>query len=770
IKTLSDNDHCIRKETIELESCEASRYQPDHNFVFPPDSYSDITLIFSSPLRLKRSDKSDGRYFDPFHFDFNEFIGSLSNSLNVPVPDISGVSIKDKSFIWIDLKYQKTIGGIIGGLVLSGNFSQELLHLLHAGQFYGLGKNRHFGFGFYYLAEHPHPFFRMETRRGTEFSFNGLREILLEMVKHNETGSDLTAQDLLEHPDFIQRLSNKLRKGEYQPQEPKFFKIKKKNGGFRAIASYTMIDKLVLKALTDVLDRDLQSLLTSECYSYRKGYSFHLAAEALKKEFEKGFSWGVKLDIDSFFDTVSISKLNLVLLSLFGQSVKCSLIASFFRTTLIQGNSTSPLLSNLALIAFDSWFRRHKNLKLIRYADDMVILGRNADKSAIMLEVENMLKELGLSINKYKSLEFSQTSTVEFLGYSVSESDLSFRRKEEDNDDDDKLDWLPYQKMITAKSRPLFLSFSINYAHTTGNNLHIESGESRSVIPWKEISRILVFGKPRLSGGIIYRAMFEQVPLYFLTIHGKPVGGFLTNRPVDAVEKLFNSYDGYSFADFSLDFIREIAFTKIINQYRLLKRHEITDARISALADDVFKADNEDTIRGKEGYAAKLYFEHFRKLVEPFPFESRSYHPPEGPVNVMLSLGYSLIYRRFAESLRFHGIDSFQGIFHQGRGTHEALASDLLECYRFLIDRIVLSLIHKKQIQLENFNSIPNSSYLKMDSSGFRIFIRYFEKTMKSEVKIKNRFLSYEEWIDSTVLSLKNSLFLSSQFRAYRNV
>jgi len=52
---------------------------------------------------LKRTVKTDGRFFDPFHFDFKEFIERLSRLQDVPVPDIEGISLSDKSFFWLDI-------------------------------------------------------------------------------------------------------------------------------------------------------------------------------------------------------------------------------------------------------------------------------------------------------------------------------------------------------------------------------------------------------------------------------------------------------------------------------------------------------------------------------------------------------------------------------------------------------------------------------------------------------------------------------------------
>ena len=262
--------------------------------------------------------------------------------------------------------------------------------------------------------------------------------------------------------------------------------------------------------------------------------------------------------------------------------------------------------------------------------------------------------------------------------------------------------------------------------------------------------------------------MKEQVPIMFLSIHGNVIGGYETYKPLRPVRNFFNNEEDY--LKFQIEFVREIAITKIMNQYRVLKKNNISEPKIISIKKTIVNCNDIDAIRGKEGYCAKLYYEHFRTLVEPFVFKRRSYHPPIGEVNVLLSLGYTLLYRRVSEAIRFHEIDPFQGLFHIGRGTHEALASDIVEIFRYLVDRIVLAIIHKKQITNDNFYFTEYSSYMRLDSIGFRTYIRYFEQTMKREMKYKDLIYTYEEWIDKSVVSLRNALILKSKFHTFRSL
>lgn len=97
-----------------------------------------------------------------------------------------------------------------------------------------------------------------------------------------------------------------------------------------------------------------------------------------------------------------------------------------------------------------------------------------------------------------------------------------------------------------------------------------------------------------------------------------------------------------------------------------------------------------------------------------------------------------------------------------------ALASDLIEPFRFLVDRIVLSMIHNKQISAEDFIRSEYSSYERLSSTAMRKFIHRFEYTMRTEVKIGDEALNWALAMDHSAGKLLQSLRLGIDFMANR--
>jgi CRISPR-associated protein Cas1 len=184
------------------------------------------------------------------------------------------------------------------------------------------------------------------------------------------------------------------------------------------------------------------------------------------------------------------------------------------------------------------------------------------------------------------------------------------------------------------------------------------------------------------------------------------------------------------------------------------------------MLEGVKNAENPESLRGYEGAAARYYYGQIRTCVAPFVFEKRVYHPPDCPVNAMLSFGYTLLYNRLAAVLRDKGFNPAKGFFHVERGRHMALSSDLLETLRHVAERIVLSLIHKHQIDELDFTLTTQNERPVCHVSGesFRVMIRSYEKTMATTFTFEGRKTTWNNYLDEMADMLKRTLSLGTPF------
>jgi CRISPR-associated protein Cas1 len=152
----------------------------------------------------------------------------------------------------------------------------------------------------------------------------------------------------------------------------------------------------------------------------------------------------------------------------------------------------------------------------------------------------------------------------------------------------------------------------------------------------------------------------------------------------------------------------------------------------------VGRAQDMNELRGHEGIAAKDYFEALPALIkqqkEGFRFEGRNRRPPRDPVNALLSFTYALLLHDCVAALTAAGLDPNVGFLHVDRPGKPSLALDLMEEFRpALADRLVLSLINRRQVQPGGFESREGGA-VEMDDATRKAVIAAWQDRKKEEL------------------------------------
>ena len=699
---------------------------------------------------------------------------------------IETLTIVGGAVTWLDLPYGgkdgKTLGGVVGTLRIAGRPSTSLARRLVLGQYLGTGKNGAFGFGGYTIPELAEtakvlPLTRGRTLLNRAATVESLRGALSRLPNSSPGPDGLTTGDLTRAGDpFLERLAGGFRDGECLDGGSRRYHLPKKDGTFRTIHVHNVTERLLHRSVSDTLTPAIDRLLSSSAYAFRRGLNRKNAATALRRLLAEGYTTGIKADIAAFFDSVDTTGLGDLLAGLFPAEPLTALIRQWLERFaaagipgLPQGWVLSPLLSNLFLDRFDREMER-EGFRLVRYADDFVALSReNQGGDAGMGIIEAALGRLGLRLHPDKTEPLCSGTPLRFLGYLVSAEGIG-DQVQENPDDAAAGPWLPLFRDVWCKGAPVYLTSLCRGAWSSGPHLVIrQTDDHTESTPWGAIGRLVVVGRSSFSGGVVYRAMKEAIPVSFIDVMGQTTG-HLYSAAGEEPEIVQIQRRHASDPEACLDFSRRIIVAKIQNSADLLRRNDRPLPELKEMAAKAAFADNADSLRGYEGNAARLYFAALSELTAPFEFRSRIYHPPDGPVNVMLSFGYTLIYNRLASVLTDKGFNPRIGFFHQGRGTHAALASDLQEELRFLAERIVLALIHRHEITPESFTDaiIHGKPSCRMSGDGFRAFIHRYEKTMSSVFTWQGRKISYNAYLDEMADNLKRSLKLGIPYEPLR--
>lgn len=289
----------------------------------------------------------------------------------------------------------------------------------------------------------------------------------------------------------------------------------------------------------------------------------------------------------------------------------------------------------------------------------------------------------------------------------------------------------------------LYVTTPESYLAREGENILIKvKDEIRFRVPVHNLEGIVCFGYMGASPSAMHLCCERGVGLSFLTENGK----FLARVSGEVSGNVLLRRKQYRWADdesTKLRLAKRFVEAKIHNSRRVLQRairdHENlmqnqhignTIYRMKDMIGRVENVRSVDEVRGVEGEAASAYFSCFDSLIvnqkEHFTFNERIKRPPTDYVNALLSFIYTLLAHECASALETVGLDPQVGYLHTDRPGRKSLALDLMEELRpYLADRMVLSLINRKQVSENGFVRRENGVVLMNDDTRKEVLVAW---------------------------------------------
>ena len=134
------------------------------------------------------------------------------------------------------------------------------------------------------------------------------------------------------------------------------------------------------------------------------------------------------------------------------------------------------------------------------------------------------------------------------------------------------------------------------------------------------------------------------------------------------------------------------------------------------------------SLLGTEGVGSAIYFKCYQQFfADEWRFYSRNRRPPRDPVNVVLSLSYTLLQHLCQQAIYSVGFDPYQGVLHSPSYGRQSLACDFAELQRSTIDFWVWQLFDQAILSSEDFSLSNETSYpCELLKSGRSKFYKAF--------------------------------------------
>jgi CRISPR-associated protein Cas1 len=294
----------------------------------------------------------------------------------------------------------------------------------------------------------------------------------------------------------------------------------------------------------------------------------------------------------------------------------------------------------------------------------------------------------------------------------------------------------------------LFITRQECYVHKERDTLVIEHKREKLMqLPAHSIGQLHCFGQIMMSPALMGYCGEQGIGVSFYTEYGR----FLARVQGAQSGNVLLRREQYRRADDNpISIARPQIAAKIASTRAVLQRHcrnhgddaDIRAAidRMATLQTQLPRAQDLDGIREIEGEAASRYFNCFAHLIlarqrDHFPFNGRNRRPPLDAVNALLSFIYTLITQETASALQGVGLDPYVGFLHRDRPGRVSLALDVLEEFRaFWADRLVLSLINRKQLKPSDFDTQASGAVLLKDEPRKAVLTAY-QARKKEEIE-----------------------------------
>jgi CRISPR-associated protein Cas1 len=295
-------------------------------------------------------------------------------------------------------------------------------------------------------------------------------------------------------------------------------------------------------------------------------------------------------------------------------------------------------------------------------------------------------------------------------------------------------------------------------------------------IPVEGVDNLFAFGSLDANSALYNFLGKEQISVHFFDYYEHYTGSFMPREYLLAGRMLVAQADAYSKLKkrmvIAQKFVEGAAFNMLKNLRYYNNREKDTSAQmaqIEQLCLSIRMTADIPTLMGIEGNIRKTYYEAFDVIINGFEMGQRSKQPPSNEVNAMVSFVNSMCYTLCLDMVYHTQLNPTISFLHTPGERRFSLALDLAEIFKpLLADRLIFSLLNKKQISHNDFDHRINSCLLK--ENGRKTVVKAWDERLNETIKHRKlgRSVSYKHLVKLECYKLAKHVLGMEEYKPFK--
>lgn len=295
-------------------------------------------------------------------------------------------------------------------------------------------------------------------------------------------------------------------------------------------------------------------------------------------------------------------------------------------------------------------------------------------------------------------------------------------------------------------------------------------------IPVETASDLFVFGALDANSAMYNFLGKHHVAVHFFDFYEHYTGSFMPKEYLLAGQLQVKQTAHYADKKKRLTIARLILEGASFNMLKVLRYYDNREKDLSAqigMIETYRKGFDQvgtvSELMGLEGNIRQTYYSGFDVILKDLKMGGRSKQPPKNEVNALISLGNMMCYTACLGQIYHTQLNPTISYLHEPGARRFSLALDLAEIFKpLLVDRLIFSMLNKREIQASDFRQDVNAFCLK--ESGKKTFIRAWDARLGETIQHRSlkRSVSYKHLMRLECYKLVKHLIGDAEYRPFK--